>query len=233
MRRGVLYGLLATILILLAGCKGGDGDGEIEPQGPPALLTVTKHSTDLLFRYESGRNASGVEYSVAPTIDDVPKDAREAVVVVDLNQSPDERQAGRYAQIFDLRKPNPDGSYPGRVVSLVNIAQINDEAARRLLASERQTPVAGEAKAAEKGPVKITMYSTAWCGVCKRAKRFMDRKGIPYVEKDIEKDQAAMKELSAKAAAAGTRVRGVPVFDVGGALIPGFDKDKILALSGR
>ena len=33
---------------------------------------------------------------------------------------------------------------------------------------------------------QITMYSTPWCGYCKRLKSQMDREGIKYAEVDIE-----------------------------------------------
>lgn len=32
------------------------------------------------------------------------------------------------------------------------------------------------------------MFSTSWCGYCKRLKSQMDREGIPYTEVDIEGD---------------------------------------------
>lgn len=38
---------------------------------------------------------------------------------------------------------------------------------------------------------QVTMYSTTWCGYCKRLKRQMDREGIPYAEVDIEADESA------------------------------------------
>ena len=37
----------------------------------------------------------------------------------------------------------------------------------------------------------ITMYSTTWCGDCRRAKRVFDAFGVPYVEINIEEDEAA------------------------------------------
>jgi mycoredoxin len=33
---------------------------------------------------------------------------------------------------------------------------------------------------------QITMYSTTWCGYCRRLKSQMEREGIGYVEVDIE-----------------------------------------------
>jgi mycoredoxin len=37
----------------------------------------------------------------------------------------------------------------------------------------------------------ITMYSTPWCGYCRRLKSQMDRDGIAYAEVDIEQNPAA------------------------------------------
>ncbi|GAA1705686.1 mycoredoxin [Fodinicola feengrottensis] len=39
----------------------------------------------------------------------------------------------------------------------------------------------------------VTMYSTPWCGYCKRLKAQMGRESIPYTEVDIEQDPAAAK----------------------------------------
>lgn len=37
----------------------------------------------------------------------------------------------------------------------------------------------------------ITMFSTPWCGYCKRLKTQLDRAGIGYAEVDIEQDPAS------------------------------------------
>src|SRR5690348_6750845 len=36
-------------------------------------------------------------------------------------------------------------------------------------------------------PETLTMYSTSWCGYCRRLKSQLERDGIPYVEIDIER----------------------------------------------
>jgi len=38
---------------------------------------------------------------------------------------------------------------------------------------------------------EVTMYSTVWCGYCRRLKSQMERAGIGYVEVDIENDPVA------------------------------------------
>nr|WP_281356970.1 mycoredoxin [Fodinicola acaciae] len=37
----------------------------------------------------------------------------------------------------------------------------------------------------------VTMYSTPWCGYCKRLKAQMNREAIPFAEVDIERDPKA------------------------------------------
>ena len=74
---------------------------------------------------------------------------------------------------------------------------------------------------------QITIYSTTWCAFCKTEKQYLDKKGIAYVEKDIESDKAAYEELMAKN---GGSFQGVPVTDIAGELVLGFDRAKIDSL---
>lgn len=74
---------------------------------------------------------------------------------------------------------------------------------------------------------KITIYSTTWCAFCKTEKQYLDKLGIAYVEKDIEEDKAAYEELMAKN---GGNFQGVPVTDIAGELVLGFDRAKIDAV---
>lgn len=39
----------------------------------------------------------------------------------------------------------------------------------------------------------VTMYSTSWCGYCRRLKSQLDREGIAYSEINIEEDPASAK----------------------------------------
>jgi glutaredoxin 3 len=41
----------------------------------------------------------------------------------------------------------------------------------------------------------ITMYTTAWCGFCVRAKAFLDAKGLAYREVRVDEDPAFRAKL--------------------------------------
>jgi glutaredoxin-like YruB-family protein len=71
---------------------------------------------------------------------------------------------------------------------------------------------------------QITIYSTTWCAFCKTEKQYLDHLGIAYQEKDIEADKEAYEELMAKN---GGAFQGVPVTDIAGSLVLGFDRAKI------
>lgn len=41
----------------------------------------------------------------------------------------------------------------------------------------------------------ITMYSTSWCGDCRRSKRLLDGHGVPYTEINIEQQRDALPAM--------------------------------------
>jgi len=71
---------------------------------------------------------------------------------------------------------------------------------------------------------QITIYSTSWCAFCHTEAQWLDHLGIPYVKKDIEEDKAAYEELMQKS---GGNYSGVPVTDVAGDIILGFDRPRL------
>ncbi len=63
---------------------------------------------------------------------------------------------------------------------------------------------------------KVVMYSTTWCGYCKRARNYFISKNIPFVEYDIEKDRVAKRRYDQIGGS------GVPVILYKGGRINGF-----------
>jgi glutaredoxin len=93
----------------------------------------------------------------------------------------------------------------------------------RQLAEAQARRVPGEGPRFAANTSDVVVYTTSWCGYCKKAKQLLTSKGVTFVEKDVEKDPKASEELAQKAAAAGVRPQGVPVLDIRGKLILGFD----------
>lgn len=69
---------------------------------------------------------------------------------------------------------------------------------------------------------KIKIYSTPSCVYCKQTKEFLKEKKIPFQDIDVSKDKKAVEELVKKSGQL-----GVPVIDINGKIIIGFDQDAI------
>ncbi len=68
----------------------------------------------------------------------------------------------------------------------------------------------------------ITVYTANWCAFCHAAKEYLDKLGVSYTEKDVEKDIANANEAIDKSGQ-----MGIPVLDIDGTIIVGFDRPKI------
>ncbi len=76
---------------------------------------------------------------------------------------------------------------------------------------------------------QVVVYTTPWCGWCRKTLAHLDDKGIRYLNKDIEADDAYRQELRGK-----TGSTAVPVIEIGDELVRGFDVARIdHLLSGR
>ncbi len=68
----------------------------------------------------------------------------------------------------------------------------------------------------------ITVYSATWCAFCKAAKDYFDKLGVKYTDKDVDTDPTFMTEAVDKSGQ-----RGIPVIDINGKIIVGFDRPAI------
>lgn len=69
---------------------------------------------------------------------------------------------------------------------------------------------------------KVQIYSTPTCPYCIRTKQFLKENNIEFTDIDVSKDRAKVDEMVKKSGQ-----MGVPVLDIEGEIIVGFDKEKI------
>ena len=74
---------------------------------------------------------------------------------------------------------------------------------------------------------KVIVYSTSWCGFCSAEKDWLEHNGVKFEDKDIEEDIKARDELLTNM---GGAFRGVPVTDIDGEIVLGFDRAKLSKL---
>ena len=68
----------------------------------------------------------------------------------------------------------------------------------------------------------VKIYSTPTCPYCIRAKQFLKDNNIDFDDIDVSADQSKADEMIEKSGQ-----MGVPVLDINGEIIIGFDKGKI------
>lgn len=69
---------------------------------------------------------------------------------------------------------------------------------------------------------RIRLFTTPICPYCFSLKRFLEEKGIEVEEIDVTKNEVAMEEMINE-----TQQTTVPVLDIDGEFIVGFDREKI------
>ncbi len=69
---------------------------------------------------------------------------------------------------------------------------------------------------------KTIVYSTQQCPWCHKAADFLKEKNVEFEVKDVAVDEAARTELLEKSGS-----MGVPVLDIDGTIIVGFDQEAI------
>ena len=73
----------------------------------------------------------------------------------------------------------------------------------------------------------VTVYSTPTCPWCHKAKEYFTEKGVAFTDINVASDQAKAEEMFHKSGQL-----GVPVIEINGAMVVGFDKEKIDQLLG-
>jgi len=68
----------------------------------------------------------------------------------------------------------------------------------------------------------IKIYTTPTCPFCLMAKEYFRSKGIEFEEIDVSRDERAALEMIQKSGQ-----MGVPVIEIDGKIVVGFDKEKI------
>ncbi len=68
----------------------------------------------------------------------------------------------------------------------------------------------------------IKTYTTRTCPHCRRLKEFLEKEGVDFENMDVSSDEKARNEMVEKSSQ-----MGVPVIDIDGEIIIGFNKEKI------
>jgi len=69
---------------------------------------------------------------------------------------------------------------------------------------------------------RVIVFSTPMCSFCNMAKKYFREKGIKFKDVDVSRDPIAARDMVRRSGQ-----QGVPVIDIGGKIVVGFDRVKI------
>jgi len=238
--RRVLRLVCVTALALVA-CRRSAPEAPPTPgAGAPATIEVLKDGR-WLFTYAEPKGT----FTTTDKPDSVPETARAMVRVFDPS-APEKTPGGGRVYVTNLNEVLSKGHAPAKPMSreafetAALAAHPTGESSPLAAQTMRPVPMpasdggaAASPPATAGGPPVVTIYGTSWCGACRAARQYFAGRKIPFADKDVERDPDAARELADKAAKMGIPTDRVPVIDVRGRLLLGFDKARIEMLLGE
>ncbi len=222
---------LLLVAVLSVGCRKSTPAAPPQPQ--LASVEIQKDGA-YLFTYVTPEGS----FATTEKIDEIPQAARKLVRVIDPTKKTLAESASVY--VVDLRMLLAQGKAPARPLSREAfetgaLAQLppGESSRRGDRPHDAVDTAAADSGVTPDGTAVVTIYGTSWCPSCKAARQYLTGRKIPFIDKDIERDPAAARELADKAMRLGVPSDRVPVLDVRGRLLIGFDKARLESLLGE
>jgi len=226
-----------TVLSFGGGCRRSAPEAPPQPRAQPGVVEILKGGR-WLFTYVEPAGA----FATTDKAESVPEIARAIVRVFDPADMAKTDAPGQVT-VTDLNQLLKSGKAAAKAMSrdafeTAALAQLPPGASSALAArgAERaspEPPAPNPQPATDAGAVVVTIYGTSWCGACRSARQYLTERRVPFVDKDIERDPAAARELAEKAAKLGIPTDRVPIIEVRGRLLQGFDRARVDALLGE
>lgn len=216
MRRA--FFVASAIALSVVSCKRPD-DGTRPVGRELPKLTLTESTPNVLLTWIDAKG----DFHTAMSIAEVPPEGRDAVRVVLTTQ--DEGAATDQVYVANLKEREPTGAF--KVTTMTRSQWESMAEKRRGGAVGLPSRPSGDAPAPrppqEAGKLVATVYGAEWCKPCHAAQAYLERRRIQVVYKDIEQSSDAQREMSRKLSRAGLAGGQIPVIDVGGQVLVGFD----------
>lgn len=230
---------LLIAIVGLGACHRAAPDAAPSATAMPAAIEVLKGGR-WLFTYAEPAGT----FATTDKPETVPTEARGLVRVIDPSEPTKSEGQGGADRVYvtNLNELTEKGKSSARAMSreafetaaLAGLpgGQSSPFAAQQMRPAPMPAVDAGAAPSPPGAPA-VTIYGTSWCGACRAAREFLTERKIPFADKDVERDPEAARELSAKASKMGIPTDRIPIIDVRGVLLLGFDKTRIEALLGQ
>jgi glutaredoxin len=232
---GALVALaLVAVAVASSGCRRAAPEAPPQPRAAPGVVEVLKGDR-WLFTYVEPAGT----FATTDKAETVPEGSRALVRVFDPND-PAKTAAPGQVYVTDLNQLLKSGKAPAKALS----RDAFETAALAQLPPGESSPVASHGAGTEAPPPPlaplgdggtpvVTIYGASWCSACRAAAAYLTERRVPFADKDIERDPDAARELNEKASKMGIPTDRIPIIEVRGRLLQGFDRARIDALLGE
>jgi glutaredoxin len=229
--------LLVVVCLGTTACRRSAPEAPPQPKSQAGVVEILKGGR-WLFTYVE---PSGT-FSTTDKAESVPEGSRAIVRVFDpadmaKTDSPGQVYATDLNQLLKsgkaAAKPMSRDAFETAAIGQLPPGQSSPLAARAGGAPPAEAPPSPPPPSLDGGAPVVTIYGTSWCGACRAARQYLTERRIPFADKDVESDPAAARELNEKASKMGIPTDRVPIIDVRGRLLQGFDRARIDALLGE
>lgn len=214
-RASHLLWFIALLAALAAvGCAEERDSAKADAGNVLPKLALTDDTPELLLTWVDGQGNA----HTATTTAEVPAEGRNRVRVIT-------REAG-HGQLFyvaDLTKKKLDGSYEVSTWSRSEWeALIKRRRDRERAKYDEPRKKQNETGLIGAGLISI-VYGAEWCKPCHAAAAYLQKRGLKVTEVDIEKQPHFRREMQRKLDKVGRGGSSIPVIDVGGIVVVGFN----------
>ncbi|MFT5356331.1 MAG: glutaredoxin [Polyangiales bacterium] len=208
--------IFVILVFSLVGCGSSADESSASPSEPAPVVRGNAEGFLLTWFDDEGAH-------IAEAREAIPAERRSRVRVDRLDIAPEDRDPSN-VWLADLNDMNANGAYPVESMGRDAFDTLLDEEAGVEFAE------AGEDDGSADDGSDIVVYGASWCNACRSAAAYLRSQNVPFVERDIEAEPGARAEMQAKARAAGIQPSGIPVIDVRGTIVTGFDESRIARL---
>lgn len=230
--RPIVLGVGAAIFaaVVASGCshKKDDGTQPIATDTTLPALAIRDDTPDLMLTWIDDKGETHVEVHPA----DVPAQGRAMVRVVVADREDGTKDV---FYVADLTRKGADGAYITQTMTRraweSEIEKRRDAYLAKVSPPKGAPSGQGSAGAPASPPgdkpqatgLTVVIYGASWCKPCHQAQDYLKAKGVSVVMKDVEESPGASSEMREKLERAGRRGGAIPVIDVRGQILVGFD----------
>jgi len=226
--------IAGALSVVACSHKKDDGTAPVADDKGLPPLTIRDDTPSLMLTWIDDKGDTHVEMRPA----DVPASGRGMVRVIVSDREEGTRDP---FYVVDLNQKDGEGGYTARSMRRRDWeGEIEKRRAAYLAKVAPPPPPSSSAEPDEPKPGKqaelsgltVIIYGASWCKPCHQAQDYLRSKGVRVIMKDVEQTPGAQEEMIAKLQKSGRRGGGIPVIDVRGQILVGFNErtlDRALA----